>query len=63
MTAYKKRIEHGQARVEFIRNLDEIRKMLGEGYTIRAIHRKLIEDGKITMSYTSLHQFVHPRKR
>lgn len=44
------RLAHGEARVEFISNLEEIKKMLSEGYSMRHTYFTLFNAGKITMS-------------
>ena len=43
-------LANGMARVEFIANLDFIRKRFTAGYSAAAVHRELLEAGKISMS-------------
>lgn len=58
----KKRIERGLGRVEFIKHIREIRRMLINGYSYTEIHKTLKEQGKFTMSYKTFYQILKPRK-
>ena len=65
MTAKKgeknpKRLPPGEARVQFIANIDEINRMISEGYPMMHVYRHLIEDGKITMSAASFKNLCRP---
>ncbi|HBT97272.1 MAG TPA: hypothetical protein DEB25_06400 [Desulfobulbaceae bacterium] len=44
------RLPHSEARVQFISNLEEIKQMLTEGYSMRRTYSTLRDAGKITMS-------------
>lgn len=44
------RLPYGEARVQFISNIDEIQQMIKDGYSIRHIYLKLFDEGKITMA-------------
>ena len=59
----KKKLNPGCARVEFIKNIDEIKKLIEDGHSFRNIHRILTERGKITMSYSALYKYINPPKR
>lgn len=50
---YKRRVERGQGRVEVIKHLDEISKLIEEGYTYTKIFKKMTEEGKLTLAYVS----------
>ena len=51
MNGKNKRIARNQGTVEFLANLGEIQTMLEQGYNKRNVHGKLLEKGRITMSY------------
>ena len=54
------RLPHGEARVQFIANLEEIEKLLSEGYGLAHIHRTLLETRKISMSKTAFQNLCRP---
>lgn len=62
MTKKIKKLNPGCARVEFIKNIEEIKQMIIAGYSLRSIHRKLLEEEKITMSYSSFYKIVNINK-
>ena len=59
----RKKLNPGCARVEFIQHIEEIKQMILAGYSLRSIHGKLIEEGKITMSYSSFYKIINPKKK
>jgi hypothetical protein len=59
----REKLKPGEARVEFIKNIDDIKEMLLAGHSIMGIHRILTEQNKITMSYQALYRFIHPKKK
>ena len=59
----RNKLKPGEARVEFIKNIDEIKEMLLAGHSIMGIHRMLTEKNKITMSYQALYRFIHPQPK
>lgn len=58
----KKRIRTGQGRVEFFANKPIIFDLLDQGFTVTSVHEKLINDGKITMSYKTLNALVKKQR-
>lgn len=58
----KTRKPGGYARVEFIKNIDEIAKLLSEGHTISSAYRILSESGKITMTLRHFHNLCNPKE-
>lgn len=54
------RLPYGFAKVQFIENIAEIKKMLEEGHAMIHVYRHLIEEGKITMSETSFKNLCRP---
>ena len=54
------RLRHGEARVQFIANLEEIEKLLSEGYGLAHIHKTLLEAGKTSMSKTAFQNLCRP---
>ncbi len=59
-----------RVKVQFLALKDEISDLLSKGYTVLDIHNILVEQGKITMSYFSLNNYINlyihgkePRKR
>ncbi len=53
-----KRIGRNIGRIEFLAVQDRVKTMLAAGFDRRKIHRQLIEEGRITMSYpTFCYQF------
>jgi len=57
-----KKLNPGCARVEFIKNIEEIKQMIITGYSLRSIHSKLLKEEKITMSYSSFYKIVNINK-
>jgi len=57
-----KKLNPGCARVEFIKNIEEIKQMIIAGYSLRSIHSKLLKEEKITMSYSSFYKIVNINK-
>lgn len=53
-----KKLRHGQARVQFLACRAEICDLIEKGHSIKCVHEILIEDNKITMSYTALTSFL-----
>lgn len=47
-------IEQGTGLVEFLRNVSEIKELLLDGKSVSSIHKKLKNEGKVTLSYTTL---------
>jgi len=56
------RLSPGEARVQFIANLDEIQQMVNDGYSIRHIYLKLFNEGKITMAQRTFSAIARPRQ-
>ena len=54
------RLKSGEAKEQFIKNLDEIKNLINQGYGIKRIYLMLYDDGKITMKYRSFYALVHP---
>lgn len=54
------RLPPGEARVQFIANIEEIKIMLSEGYPMMHVYRHLISEGKITMSAASFKNLCRP---
>ncbi|WP_409070298.1 TraK family protein [Desulfobulbus sp.] len=50
----------GYARVEFIKNIEEIKKMLIDGHSISSVYHSLFDAGKITMPYRTFYSIVRP---
>ena len=50
----------GYARVEFIKNIEEIKKLLADGHTMTTVHKILFEAGKITMPQRTLSGLINP---
>ena len=44
----------GFAKIEFMANLEEITNLSGKGHNKKAIYDRLLEEGKITMSYQNI---------
>jgi len=57
-----KKLNPGCARVEFIKNIEEIKQMIIARYSLRSIHSKLLKEEKITMSYSSFYKIVNTKK-
>ena len=55
-----KRLPSGHAKVEFIRNRDEICSLLAAGHSMLEVHRRLTEKGRITMSPSSFKNLCRP---
>lgn len=51
----RKRLNYGEAKVQFIACLDKVLEMQKAGYSVRAIYSKLHGEGMITMSYNAFH--------
>jgi len=51
----QRKLPKGQARIQFIANLERINKLSAQGYDIAKIFRELKEKKLISMSYTSFH--------
>lgn len=56
------RLPPGEAKVQFIANLDEIQQMVNDGYSIRHIYLKLFNEGKITMAQRTFSAIARPRQ-
>ena len=54
------RLPPGEARVQFIANIEEIEQMLNDGYPMIHVYRHLIKEGKITMSVASFKNLCRP---
>jgi hypothetical protein len=59
----KQRLRRGEARVEYLACVDNVRKLLADGHNLSSIHRTLLESGEITMGYKTFYDLVHPRTR
>ena len=57
------RLSPGEARVQFIANIDEIKQMIEDGYSVRHIHMKLFEEGKITMALRTFSSIARPKNK
>ena len=51
------------ARVEFIAVREEIKNLLGTGYGIKLAHKKLVGEGRITMSYRTFYGYVRRQNK
>jgi hypothetical protein len=56
------RLPRGIARVQFIANLEEIKRMLAEGHTLKNVYDTLCNSGKISMKYRSFYGLARPDK-
>jgi methionine aminopeptidase len=54
MTNTRERLPKNAAKVEFIRNSEDIKSMLKAGYNLRNIYAKLVEIHSLAMSYYTL---------
>lgn len=54
MSGGKNRIPRNMARIEFLACREEIENLLSQGFDKKKIHTRLLESGKITMSYDAL---------
>ena len=52
----KKKLKKGQATVEYLAIRHEVEELITRGYNLKAIHERLQENGKIKMSYPTLHE-------
>ena len=61
------KLRRGQAKVEYLANLKEIRELRKAGHTVRHVYDMLFQKGKICMSYQRFYQLVRfgtmPRRR
>jgi hypothetical protein len=53
-------LPRGVARVQFIANLDEIKRMVSEGFSFQHIHKTLVEAGKILMPLRTFTGLARP---
>ena len=53
-------MKKGEARVQFIAHLDEIMRMLGDGYSMSAAYKKLAAMGKVTMTLRTFTNLCRP---
>ena len=58
-----KKTVRGLSRVEFLKNISEIKLRIDEGHTYSWIHKTLMEQGKITMSYRVFCRIIQPKKQ
>ena len=54
MSASNKRIPRNMARIEYLACRDLVDSLLVQGFDKRKIHTRLLEEGRITMSYAAL---------
>ncbi|MCL2791130.1 MAG: TraK family protein [Desulfobulbus sp.] len=54
------RLPRGAARVQFVAHLDEIKRLLGKGYSLQRIYNTLLEAGKITMAPRTFTKIARP---
>jgi len=53
----------GEARVEFLACVNEVRKMIDEAYTAASIYRMYIKENKISMSYVRFSYYINSVKK
>lgn len=56
------RLPYGEAKVQFVANIDEIKGLIEKGYGLYQIYSILYNEGKITMKYRSFYGLARPDK-
>ena len=52
------RLPYGEAKVQFVANIDEIKGLIEKGYGLYQIYSILYNEGKITIKYAYFHRLV-----
>lgn len=58
-----KRLRHHKAKIEYRAWKEAIFQMMEQGYSKRLIHEELSKDGRISMAYITLCQFIRNSKK
>lgn len=58
-----RKLRPGQARVEFLVSKNEIFDLIKKGHSSKCVHEILFEQGKITMSYSTLIKFLKKQEK
>lgn len=53
-----KNIRYGQARVQFIALMSEVKELFEKGYTAQNLYDEFRKSGKITMSYRTFSRYI-----
>jgi hypothetical protein len=52
----------GKGYVEIKPNITSIQMLLDIGYDLKNIHKKLVNDGKLTITYQTFHYYIHNKQ-
>ena len=58
-----KPLKKGEGRVQFFACRERVAELTNQGYDLTAIHAKLVEEGRITMSYSGFYENVTGRRK